>query len=155
MSFGAKKLRVQLPCGTDGSVIEEAVGTNVCDVFTCEPGTCQVFSCDFQTEGPVFCQIPSYGCFVGTCQMGTCRVGTPCNMGTCAHLTCPHGTCGQGTCRVRTIAPVGCEGESVLREPSLVVDADQLPVLRERLEAQLAEIDKAEQAVKERRENEE
>jgi len=50
---------------------------------------------------------------------------------------------------------VGCGGESVYRDPSLVVDADHLPVLRERLEAQLAEIDKAEQAVKERRESEE
>jgi hypothetical protein len=77
-------------------------------------------------------------------------------MGTCAHLTCPHGTCAYGTCGIRTLAtPVGCEGQSLYKEPSLVVDADHLPVLRERLEAQLAEVEKAEQAVKERHESEE
>ena len=42
----------------------------------------------------------------------------------------------------------------VFEERPVVVDADQLPVLRERLEAQLREIEKAEKAVKERRESE-
>jgi hypothetical protein len=160
MSFGAKKLRVQLPCGADGSVIEEPVEPNVCHVFTCEPGTCAVFSCEFETEPPA-CQFPTQGCagtcpmgtcYMGTCYMGSCHMGTPCGI----HSPCHHGTCALGTCGVRTIVtPVGCGPASRPAERSLVVDADHLPLLRERLEAQLAEIEKAEQAVKERRESKE
>jgi hypothetical protein len=48
---------------------------------------------------------------------------------------------------------VECGGESVFEERPIIVDADQLPALRERLEAQLEEIRKAEQAVEERRES--
>jgi hypothetical protein len=166
MSFGAKKLRVQLPCGTDGSVIEDQAGH--CRVFTCEPGTCEVFSCAFET-GPLACQFPSAECHVGvscymlscymyTCPMGSCPMGS-CHMGTCPNLSCGvpschFGTCAPASCRARTIAPtVECGAESVLEERAIIVDADQLPVLRARLEAQLEEIRKAEQAVEERRES--
>ena len=47
-----------------------------------------------------------------------------------------------------TIAP------GTIREGGLIVDADQLPALREQLEAQLKEIEKAERAVEERRRRE-
>ena len=49
MSFGAKKLRVQLPCGTDGSVIEDALGDVGGD---CDAPTCQIFTCGLGTPRP-------------------------------------------------------------------------------------------------------
>lgn len=154
MSFEAKKLRVQLPCGTNGSVIEEqAAGDGgECDF----PSGCQIFTCAWGTDcinvfwttplqGPVFCQWISacdwgYGtCPAYTCPNASCTIPSPCRFGTCgAHSACPAHS-----------AVVTVTG--TIREGGLIVDADQLPALREQLEAQLKEIEKAEKAVEERR----
>ncbi len=140
MSFGAKKLRVQLPCGTDGSVVEDAVGggdcdwpTRQCNAFTCAWGTCNWTPGDCGWT-PVNC------------------LWTPCNW------SCPGGSCFPSPpppqhCfgLMSFITPVAC-GQSRFEERPVVVDADQLPVLRERLEARLEEIKKAERSLEERRE---
>jgi hypothetical protein len=50
---------------------------------------------------------------------------------------------------------VPCEGQSrPVEERTVILDAEQLPLLRERLEAQLREIEKAQKALEERRESE-
>jgi hypothetical protein len=135
MSFQAKRLRVQLPCG-EATVIEEAQHAGAA-------GLCRI---------PSLCRFPSNQCL--------CTLMTPCRFGTdfcelptgicmwptrCGWFTCEFGTCGGATifrCPAGTEQPV---------DPgTLVVDPEHLPALREALEAQLKEIEKAEQALKER-----
>lgn len=156
MSFEAKKLRVQLPCGTDGSVIEEQAGGGGGD---CDfPTGCQVFTCAWGTDcinvfwttplqGPVLCQWISacdwgFGtCPANTCPNASCTFPSPCRFGTC-----------MASCPVHSICPGGSiVATGTIREGGLIVYADELPALRERLEAQLKEIEKAEQSVEERR----
>ena len=164
MSFGARKLRVQLPCGADGSVVEvEAAvgggGGGGCDL----PSGCQVFTCAWGTDcvngfwttplqGAVICQWVSacdwgYGtCPAGSCPNLSCTFPSPCRFGTCA---------GVASCAAHTIVVgPGTIAPGTIREGGLIVDADQLPALREQLEAQLKEIEKAERAVEERRRRE-
>lgn len=157
MSFGARKLRVQLPCGTDGSVIDEGGGEGVdCDWPSVR---CEVFTCAWGTECPPF-QTQTINCQVGTgpwtgpwtCSWASCQFG----MGTCWADTCPNGSCGIPSryCRFGTTV-VPCEGQSrPVEERTVILDAEQLPLLRERLEAQLREIEKAQKALEERRESE-
>jgi hypothetical protein len=156
MSFRARKLRVQLPCGTDGSVIAEEVGgggdggdcdwPTGCKIFTCDAGTCvNVFTTQGFPTQTVVCQWVStcdlgYGtCPADTCPAGSCTAPSPCAVFGTRH-------CAANTCLARTIVV----GPGTLRD-ELIVDADQLPALRERLERQLEEIEKAERAVEEHR----
>jgi hypothetical protein len=158
MSFEAKKLRVQLPCGENGSVIEaQAGGGGEGGGGGCDwPSGCQVFTCAWGTDcinvfwttplqGPVLCQWISacdwgFGtCPADTCPNASCTFPSPCRFHTCI-----------GTCPVHSIVATG-----TIREGGLIVDADQLPALRERLEAQLKEIENAERAVEERRREQE
>jgi hypothetical protein len=135
MSFQAKRLRVQLPCREAATVIEQGA----------------------QEIGAAagFCRIPSVCRFMSECAFGTCQFGTDfcalpsrvCLWPTgCGWFTCEFGTCGGATifrCPVGTEQPV---------DPgTIVVDPEHLSVLREALEAQLKEIDKVEQALKQRR----
>jgi hypothetical protein len=156
MSFRARKLRVQLPCGTDGSVIAEQAGDGGdcdwptgCEIFTCDAGTCvNVFTTQGFPTQTVVCQWISscdlgYGtCPADSCPFGSCTAPSPCTVVGTRHCA--------NTCRVQTIVV----GPGTLRD-EVIVDADQLPALRERLERQLAEIEKAEQAVEEHRRKQE
>jgi hypothetical protein len=154
MSFQAKRLRVQLPCG-EATLIEEGaqqatplcripsycICTNVtvCRQFFTEPCLCtHVTPCHYGTWG---CQH-----FV-TCivvNSGICHYGSGC--GPLASLCAIPSDCGQ------SVIPV-CQGggsEQPVDPGTIVVDPEHLPVLREALESQLKEIEKAEQALKER-----
>ena len=89
MSFEAKRLRVQLPCGSH-TAREVDVGRVGCPFPTnpCEGGTCWFQSppvCDFPTR---FCAWPTL--------TACARFATPCPTG-----TCPFDTCGfvSPTCR--------------------------------------------------------
>ena len=131
MSFQAKRLRVQLPCG-EATVIEEEAQ---------------------QVGGAGLCRAPSFCGFPTPCQFLTytcrlCTIGTPCGFGTwgCQRFfSCEFGTCGLGTI---PRCPAG--SEQPVDPGTLVVDPEHLPALREALEAQLKEIEKAEQQLKER-----
>lgn len=145
MSFQARKLRVQLPCREKTLIEQQQV----------PPGTfCRIPSCNFGTCGfvsPATCRFGS--CGFGTCQFATCGFVSP--------QTCAFGTCGfvsPVTCQFAspcgiTIDPTGCPGGSVdppIDPGTVVVDPEHLPALREQLEARLKDIDAAEQALKER-----
>jgi hypothetical protein len=151
MSFEAKRLRVQLPCEPGGTVREIDVGcpfpTDVCLGGTCwfQTPICRHF------VSPVTCD------YVGTI-VACAHFATPicqfpsCNFGTCRFATCEFGTCQFGTCGIRTF--VGCRpGTELEVDPgTILVDPEHLPVLREQLEAQLKEIEKAEEELKKHRE---
>jgi hypothetical protein len=132
MSFQAKRLRVQLPCG-EGTVIEEGAqqagaAAGLCRMPSiCGLGSDCLATCQFGTD---FCALPSGWCWWPS---------------RCGWFTCEFGTCGGGTvlrCPFGTARPV---------DPgTVVVDPEHLPALREALEKQLEEIEKAEQALKER-----
>jgi hypothetical protein len=146
MSFEAKRLRVQLPCGDSGSVIEE----------------------EAQRATPL-CRIPSIYCRLYVTDACLCTHLTPCHYGTwgCQHfVTCivvNSGICQYGSacgplasfCAIPSDCGPSriCPGGSVQPGPDpgpIVIDAEHLPALKEALEAQLKEIEKAEQALKER-----
>jgi hypothetical protein len=144
MSFKARRLRVQFPC-PPGTVIELGRG-GPCHFPTdpCDGGTCWFQSpivCDFPS--PILCEVPTDPCLrFGTCPFNTCWFPTPpCQFGfhTCMASPCPH------------FSAVGCPpATDVVIDPGkVVVDPEQLPALREALEARLKEIDAAEQALKE------
>ena len=149
MSFQAKRLRVQLPCDPGGTVIEEGAQEAAA-------GLCRVPSlCAFPTN----CLWGS-GCHIGTiaCHdfITDCRLGflSHCRAASCGIINatfCDMNSCGFGSpC---TISIPQCIGGS--RQPGpdpgpIIIDAEHLPALREALEAQLKEIEKAEQALEER-----
>jgi hypothetical protein len=144
MSFESKRLRVQLPCG-DATVREIDIGGGGCPFPTdvCEGGTCWFQSppvCRFPTD---FCAWPTDFCryptiIVCAYHASPCPYGSP---------TCPFNTCG-------IVTPVPCRpGTDLDIDPGrIVIDPEHLPLLRERLEAQLKEIDKAEEELKKHRE---
>jgi hypothetical protein len=146
VSFQAKKLRVQLPCG-DRTVIEQEP-----QILCRFPSNCNLGTCGFVSPGTVACRFPTQWCDFGTPICGWCSFLTP--------QTCPFNSCGVVTpvCRIGTIEPTGCPVGS--RDPlpidpgTLVLDPDDLPALREQLEAQLKEIEVAERALEERRSKE-
>lgn len=148
MSFQARKLRVQLPCGDKTLVEPEAL----CVFQTCPAGTC-----GFVT--PTGCGPVAYTLNCGPTMVVTCHYPS-CHFGTCGNFTCVFDTCGYHspiTCRFATCAitvvPTGCPAGTVeqpIDPGTIVIDPADLPALREHLEAQLAELDKAEQALKER-----
>jgi hypothetical protein len=140
MSFQARRLRVQLPCG-EATLIEEAVHQ--------------------------LCRYPTAACHYPT-QFCLCTYLTPCHFNTTVchrFITCVEfnsGVCNFGSgcgplaslCAIPSAcaASVGCPGgsEQPIDPGTIVVDPEDLPVLREALEAQLREIDKAEQLLRER-----
>src|SRR6266511_1934487 len=134
MSFKARRLRVQLPCG-ESTVFEEQARGPGCAFPTqvCEGGTCWF-------ETPINCGFVSpCGAFASFCEFPTpCRFGSCGFQSPCRHFTavaCPPGT------------------ELEVHPGRIVVDPEHLPLLREALEAQLKEIEAAEQALKEREES--
>jgi hypothetical protein len=133
MSFQAKRLRVQLPCG-EATVIEE--------------GAQQIGA------AAGFCRIPSLCRFMSECQFASCQFGTDfCALpsGICLWPTrCGWFTCEFGTCGGATIFRCPAGTEQPVDPGRILVDPEHLPALREALEAQLKEIEKAEQALKER-----
>jgi hypothetical protein len=134
MSFQAKRLRVQLPCDPGGTVIEA----------------------EAREIGAVagFCRMPSICRFMSECAFGSCQFGTDfCALPTqiCAWPTrCGWFTCEWGTCGGATIFRCPAGTEQPVDPGRILVDPEQLPALREALETQLKEIEKAEQALKER-----
>jgi hypothetical protein len=135
VSFEARKLRVQLPCG-EQTVVEAQQpqqGDILCRFPTCHFGTCGFVS-------PQTCQFGSCGFFSPqTCQFGSCGFFSPqgCHLGSCGVTFVPPG------CR-------GGSGDPPIDPGSIVIDPEHLPVLKERLQAQLKEIENAEQALKDR-----
>lgn len=145
MSFESKRLRVQLPCEPGGTVQEielKPLQSRFCCWFPTRPmcryfHTCQwpitQYGCGhflsqtchhFQT--PPVCGLPS-------CDFGSCEFGTPCGFGSPV-----------GGCEPQTEIPV---------DPgTILVDPEHLPMLREQLEAQLKELEKAEEELKKHRE---
>ena len=154
MSFEARKLRVQLPCGTSGSVIEERAAGDCdfpstgCEIFTCAWGTdCINVFWTTPLQGPVLCDwVSACGGGFGTCPANSCP-----NLSCTFPSPCRFGTCAPRSCWAHTIVV----GPGTIHEGAIVVDAEQLPMLRERLEAQLKEIEKAERAVKDRQDKKE
>jgi hypothetical protein len=160
MSFQAKRLRVQLPCG-ERTVFEEAAAgarapgggcafpTEDCQGGTCwfqSPIACDIWSpltrhiCDF--ESPCYFGTPPCGGFASPCV----RFGTP-----CPDFVSPCG--GFSTPCQRFLSPCGgteCPGGSVIDPGPVLIDPEHLPALREALEAQLKEIETAEKALKKR-----
>jgi hypothetical protein len=158
MSFEAKRLRVQLPCDPGGTLIEEAaqraapcplpsfcICTNVtgCRQFCTQLSPClcsHLTPCHYGT-----CHYGTWGCqHFYTCivvNSGICRFDSPC--GPLASLCEIPSACGPSR-----ICPGG--SEQPVDPGTIVIDPEQLPALREALEAQLKEIEKAEQALKER-----
>ena len=191
MSFQAKRLRVQLPCG-EATVVEQLAREQDCDVFsnpncptifdTCAGGGVTFPECAAGSGGcgetPI-CRFDSFTCPFETCGAGSpCGVGTPCNNQFGTPPCGPGSICRFGSdCGGRTVVacqqfctfvtPTLCDVSNPCRggtlpdchgatdqtfvEPGrIVIDPEQLPVLRRQLEAQLEEIDKAEQALRER-----
>jgi hypothetical protein len=150
MSFQAKRLRVQLPCG-EATVIEEEAQ---------------------QAGGAGLCRIPSFCAFPTACHFATdqclCTLGTPCDFGTwgchrffscvrfgseACRFDSPCGALASlceipSACGPSRICPGG--SDQPVDPGTIVVDPEHLPALREALEAQLKEIETAEQALKER-----
>jgi hypothetical protein len=151
MSFQAKRLRVQLPCG-EATVMEEgaqeAGAAGLCRI----PSLCRFpTQCQFPTEC-FFCTLgtpclDTYGCHrFFSCiefESGVCQAGSVC--GALASLCAIPTDCGDS--RI-----FGCPAgsEQPVDPGTIIVDPEHLPALREALEAQLKEIEKAEQALKER-----
>ena len=148
MSFEAKRLRVQLPCGSV-TAREIDVGGVGCPFPTdvCAGGTCWFQSppvCRFPTEfcaWPTVIQCAHFGswCPTGTCPFDTCGIVSPCGWRS-------------DPCGWRS--PIACgPGTDLDVDPGkILVDPEHLPLLRERLEAQLKEIEKAEEELKKHRE---
>jgi hypothetical protein len=157
MSFEAKRLRVQLPC--NDTTLIDTVAPQACGA--------QTIACNAQT----LCAIPSVLCHFPTnvCQGFNSLCALPTNVcqfptnachgfqSLCAFNSCgPASVCGQfsacGPGSPQTIPTTpGCGvTEQPIDPGTIVVDPAQLPVLRQQLEDQLAEIEKAEQALKER-----
>ena len=156
MSFQAKRLRVQLPCG-EATLIEEGAqqATPPCPL----PSFCictQATPCrQFMTNACLCTHLTP--CHYGSCHYGTwgcqhyftcivvnsgiCRFDSPC--GPLASLCEIPSACGPSR-----ICPGG--SDQPVDPGTIVIDPEQLPALREALETQLKEIEKAEQALKER-----
>ena len=120
MAFDARNLRVQLPCG---------------------PVT--VFPCRFETD---YCFQYTHI----TCLWGSCRLWSACPYGSCidSPLTCRWGSppiCGPGSPYVEG-TPQLCAGSETIQQVSHV-SVEDLGVLRERLQAQLKEVEAAEKKV--------
>lgn len=78
------------------------------------------------------------------CDPNTCVFGEHSRVG-------PEGLCNIGTCNIGSPVPCGGVGSDPGPDPrTFVVDPEQLPLLRQALEAQLKEIEAAEQALKKR-----
>jgi hypothetical protein len=103
----------------------------------CNEGTLveQAMDCPMGTR----CNGASFFCDPNTCVFGEhSRVG-------------PEGLCNIGTCNFVSPFPCGGFGTDPRADPrSIVVDPEQLPLIRQALEAQLKEIETAEQALKDR-----
>jgi hypothetical protein len=115
-SFEARRLRVQIPCGS--------VTLIQCGGFT----FCRFLSCGYPTI---------WGCGVihtRWCEWGTCGWASP-------------DPCGFISPVVQLTPEVLCAGSEEI-QPKVTIDPEELPVLRERLEAQLKEIQSAEEQVK-------
>ena len=135
MSFQARRLRVQLPCGEQTVVEAQA--------FQPTPTACPFATCGFVTPATICRNFNSNCGIVSQCHqfhtIVACQqfVSPICAMNTFA--------CG---CSVTFIDPCGGAGSG---DPGPIqIDPEVLPQLREQLEAQLKEIEKAEQALKER-----
>jgi hypothetical protein len=151
MSFEAKRLRVQLPCG-EATVIEEGAQQAACPLPSfcictaatpCRQFCTQLSPCLCSHLTP--CHYGTWGCqHFYTCivvNSGICRFDSPC--GPLASLCEIPSACGPSR-----ICPGG--SEQPVDPGTIVIDPEHLPALREALETQLKEIEKAEQALKER-----
>lgn len=163
MAFEARRLRVQLPCGQ--ATVQERpalLAPQDCDVFS-NPNCPTIFD-TCAGAGVTFpeCAVATdTGCGItrpcrfdsATCAFDTCAFQSPC-AGSCPGGSCRLDTCGfvsPRTCRV-AVSDIGCRfGTDIAIDPGqIVINPEQLPVLRQQLEAQLAEVAKAEQALRER-----
>jgi hypothetical protein len=126
MSFEARNLRVQLPCGPVTIIDCGAAFTRIC------------------RQGTIIT------CLWGTCRWGTCGFVSPC--GWCSYWSpyqCRFGSpdpCGFGS-PIEQITEHLCAGSEELGV-RVTVSPEELGPLREALEAQLKEISAAEEAVK-------
>ncbi|MDQ3933619.1 MAG: hypothetical protein M3340_03200 [Actinomycetota bacterium] len=122
MAFGSRRLRVQLPCGERTRVVEVAA--------------------DERTPCPVAFATGCPSEFVSACpvQLATCA---DFRTGVCAPESCPPGSCLTGTHCYWT-------NPAILPSPrGGLVAADDLPLLRGRLEQRMREIDAFARALKE------
>jgi hypothetical protein len=156
MSFEAKRLRVQLPCDPGGTLIEEGAQQAACPLPSFCICTAATPCRQFMTNACLCTNLT--GChYHGTCHYGTwgCQYPFTCivvNSGICQHGS----ACGPlaslceipSACGPSRICPGG--SEQPVDPGTIVIDAEHLPALKEALEAQLKEIEKAEQALKER-----
>jgi hypothetical protein len=103
----------------------------------CGEGT--VIEQPIDCPGGTVCRGASFFCAQDTCVFGEhSRVG-------------PGGLCNAPTCDFGTKVPCGGFGSDRMTDPwAVVIDPEHLPLLRQALEAQLNEIEAAEQALKER-----
>lgn len=168
MAFRAKRLRVQLPCGEEGSVLDRRMRLDVCQVQTCyvltrldlcqpphltgipggPPPHCRAFSQCGWFETPPVCNYPGSA-------PPQCHHGTP---HPCDWFGTPHGP-RQCHDAFQTLGGPfeQCEGHhwfsvchhlgSIVVLPT-EVDADALPLLRRQLELRLEEIEMAAEAAK-------
>ena len=149
MSFEAKRLRVQLPCGSH-TAREVDVGGVGCPFPTdvCAGGTCWF-------QSPPVCQFPTRFCAWPTV-VQCAHFGSWCPTGTCPFDTCgfvsPTCRWGSDPCGWRSDIQCGPGTDLDVDPGKILVDPEHLPVLRERLEAQLKEIEKAEEELKKHRE---
>ena len=143
MSFEARNLRIQLPCH-QVTILDCGVGhTHIC-------GNPTIF-CQFPTQ--IGCWQCSCG-FHGSCGYHfSCGFVSPCGFGSpCGPLSpCPFHS--RIPCDP---ASPGCGfGSPIEQDPgTLVINPEQIAVLRETLEAQLKELDEAESKLREFREKE-
>ena len=142
VSFQARRLRVQLPCG-DQTVVEA-------QVLQPTPTACPFATCGFVTPATICHNYLSNCGIVSQCHLYHSIHPTTCVGGHITLVTCPLGSC---QCSI-TVHPTTtiCPGGSIDPTGPIQVDPEVLPQLREQLEAQLEEIGKAEQALKEREE---
>jgi hypothetical protein len=133
VSFQANRLRVEIPCSSSGSLVEQ-------------PEPEQAVACEFQTAecggwwSPIAEIVEMLNCH-GSCRHGTC------------HVSCHHDSCDDT--RFDRMARRGFGAER--QADRLLLDPVDLPVLKAELERTLAltqsrldEIYAAEQALKER-----
>ena len=137
MSFESRRLRVQLPC-PEGESVKELADVRcpfdtVCNgaSFFCDPESC-VFGAQSRIGPGGLCH-----------QFGSCDLPTHCDLPT--RWGCPTRSVFDPICPGGSLEPFD-PGRPVLVEPEL------LPVLKERLMAQLKEIDKAEEELRKHRE---
>ena len=172
MSFRARKLRVQLPCAGNDSLVEEAAGDDpgeqwhpcilIDTILPCAPGT--GMAGPHCPQSYVSGTQPHCAGGVITYDCAASPPLTPCRDFLNSQVPCGHFESIGGPCELNVSAPPQCGSDTCvegLGSPVVVaadeageirttVDADYLPILRQRLETRLAEIEHAARTARDR-----